>query len=417
MKHSVLEMTRAVRRRLERVVRNSREKDHARRALAVLHLWEMQGNVAEVAHRVRAARSSVYRWLSLYETYGEDGLRPQARGRSEWKANDEVLSMLDCIVREDPRELGYLRSRWSSQLLAIELESRSGVQVHATTVRRWLARLRFRYRRARPTTFRRDPRKAERLAAIEAALVENDPYTEVFYADEADVDLNPRIGSSWMRCGEQTTVPTPGKNQKHYLAGALHARTGRLVWTEHHRKTSVLFVKLLEQLRRQYRRARSGRGTSRDCWGRSAGRHRRKRSDSPRGAQPPLVRGCTSRRQTESVRWTLPYGALRPAGHVGRSGGTRRDPGHQTGDGHTGRAGKRAVAESAARRDRLTLSCITRNQRARRLDPSRSRCRRQERSRLNAPSGRAPGPRSSAAACARATRRASGSRRTRAVRA
>ena len=35
MKHSVVEMTRAVRRRMERVVRNSREKDHARRALSV----------------------------------------------------------------------------------------------------------------------------------------------------------------------------------------------------------------------------------------------------------------------------------------------------------------------------------------------------------------------------------------------
>ena len=165
MKHSVIEMTRAVRRRLERVVRKSREQDYARRALAVLHLWETQGNVTEAAHRVRAARSSVSRWQSLYETYGEDGIRAQARGRSDWKANEEVLSMLESLVREDPRELGYLRSRWSSQLLAMELESRSGVEVHATTVRRWLARLRFRYRRARPTTFRRDPRKAERLAA------------------------------------------------------------------------------------------------------------------------------------------------------------------------------------------------------------------------------------------------------------
>ena len=86
MEHSVIEMTRAVRRRLERVVRKSREKDYARRALAVLHLWETQGEVAEVAHRVRGARSSVYRWQSLYERYGEDGLRPQARGRSDWKA-------------------------------------------------------------------------------------------------------------------------------------------------------------------------------------------------------------------------------------------------------------------------------------------------------------------------------------------
>ena len=146
--------------------------------------------------------------------------------------------MLESIVREDLRELGYLRSRWSSQLLAMELESRSGVQVHATTVRRWLARLCFRYRRARPTTFRRDPRKAERLAAIEAALAENDPYTEVFYADEADVDLNHRIGSSWKRCGEHTTVPTRGQNQKHYLSGAFHARTDRLVWTEHLQKVA-----------------------------------------------------------------------------------------------------------------------------------------------------------------------------------
>ena len=154
------------------------------------------------------------------------------------------------------RVCGYLRSRWSSELLALELARRSGVEVHATTVRRWLARLEYRYRRARPTLHRRDPRKAQRLQAIEAALADEDPYTEVFFVDEADVDLNPRIGSAWMRRGEQTAVPTPGQNQKHYIAGALHADTGRVVWVEHERKNSVLFVKLLEQLRSQYRRAK-----------------------------------------------------------------------------------------------------------------------------------------------------------------
>ena len=256
MMNSVTEMSRAVRRRLERVVHKSRDKDYARRALALLHLWESEGNVAEAAHRVRAARSSVYRWESSYETYGEEGIRPQSRGRVDWKASEELLKELETIVGEDPRELGYLRSRWSSELLALELAERNGVVVHATTVRRWLARLQYGYRRARPTLHRRDPRKAERLQAIEAALAEEDPYTEVFYVDEADVDLNPRIGSGWMRRGEQTAVPTPGQNHKHYIGGALHAHTGQLVWVEHERKNSVLFVKLLEQLRSQYRRAR-----------------------------------------------------------------------------------------------------------------------------------------------------------------
>ena len=255
MGHSVTELSRAVRRRLERVVHKSRDKDYVRRALAVLHLWETGGHVAEAAQRVRAARSSVYRWQSQFENYGEQGLSPQARGREEWKASEEVLEALEAIVGEDPRDLGYLRSRWSSELLAKELSRRTGVEVHASTVRRWLARLEFGYRRARPTLYRRDPRKVQRMQAIEAALADCEPYTEVFYVDEADIDLNPRIGSAWMRRGEQTAVPTPGQNQKHYLAGALHAHTGQLTWVEHDKKTSVLFVKLLEQLRRQYRRA------------------------------------------------------------------------------------------------------------------------------------------------------------------
>ena len=42
-------------------------------------------------------------------------------GRSDWKANDGVLDMVATIVDENPQELGYLPSRWSSELLALEL--------------------------------------------------------------------------------------------------------------------------------------------------------------------------------------------------------------------------------------------------------------------------------------------------------
>ena len=58
---AIIQMIRTVRRRLERAIRKIPEKDPARHALAVLHLWETPGSPAEVAHRVRAARSSVQR--------------------------------------------------------------------------------------------------------------------------------------------------------------------------------------------------------------------------------------------------------------------------------------------------------------------------------------------------------------------
>ena len=71
-----------------------------------------------------------------------------------------------------------------------------------------------------------------KIPPIARALNDDDPRSEVFYVDEADVDLNPRIGAAWMPCGYQEAVPTPGQNQKRYIAGVLHAHTGRATWVE-----------------------------------------------------------------------------------------------------------------------------------------------------------------------------------------
>ncbi|MGH8701297.1 MAG: winged helix-turn-helix domain-containing protein, partial [Burkholderiales bacterium] len=92
--------------------------------------------------------------------------------------------------------MGYLRSTWSSELLVLEVVRQSGVTIHASTLRRLLPRLAYGWRRARPTLCLRDPRKSERLSAIEQVLSERRPAVAVFYVDEADIDLNPRIGFS-----------------------------------------------------------------------------------------------------------------------------------------------------------------------------------------------------------------------------
>jgi transposase len=47
-------------------------------------------------------------------------------------------------------------------------------------------------------------------------------------------------------------VLTPGQNVKHYLAGAMDAQTGRVIWVEGDRKRSALFIELLKKLYRHY---------------------------------------------------------------------------------------------------------------------------------------------------------------------
>jgi transposase len=70
----------------------------------------------------------------------------------------------------------------------------------------------------------------------------------MFYVDEVDIHLNPKIGLDWMLAGQQKRVLTPGQNQKRYLAGALNVKTRRLTWVKGTSKNSMLFVKLIDQL-------------------------------------------------------------------------------------------------------------------------------------------------------------------------
>ena len=94
--------------------------------------------------------------------------------------------------------------------------------------------------------------KQRRLRGIRQVL-ENLPANEVaLYEDEVDIHLNPKIGLDWMVRGQQKEVLTPGQNVKRYLAGALDAETGELIWVEGEKKNSLLFIHLLWALTQHY---------------------------------------------------------------------------------------------------------------------------------------------------------------------
>ncbi len=249
---SVLNLYRAARRRLQKTIRKSKDGEQVRRATALLHL-DRTGNVSETAQNVAAARSSVYRWVFWFASDDVEGLRSIPPGRHVTTVTDEVVEMLFSLMEKNPSDFGYLRATWTSELLALEIHRQVGGGIHASTVRRLLPVLGFGYRRARPFLFRKDPHKERKLALINQALERREPGVGVFYVDEVDVNLNPKIGFGWRAVGRQELVPTPGQNEKRYLAGALNAHTGKVVYSEAKRKNSVLFIDLLESLRRVYR--------------------------------------------------------------------------------------------------------------------------------------------------------------------
>lgn len=246
----------AERRRLEKIVQRSKDKRFSRRANAIL-LFSKGMSRTQAAKLLSAARSSINRWCQWYEEQGIDGLKDAPSGRQAVLPGDVIAQLLFFLVQCSPQELGYQRSRWSSELFAHVINRHADIKVHSSTLRRWLPELGIVWRRAAPTLRIRDPQREEKLQAIRTALANCSAAHPVFYEDEVDIHLNPKIGADWGFRGKQRLVATPGRNEKYYLAGSLHAGTGKVSYVGANSKCSELFINMLEHLRSRYRKAKT----------------------------------------------------------------------------------------------------------------------------------------------------------------
>ncbi|ECG5959209.1 IS630 family transposase [Salmonella enterica] len=241
---------------MRKEAQQTHDKNHARRLIAMLMLHQGM-TVTDVARLLCAARSSVGRWINWFTLHGVEGLKSLRPGRApRWPVAD-ILQLLPLLVQRSPKDFGWLRSRWSTELLALVINRLFDVTLHRSTLHRYLRQADMVWRRAAPTLKIKDPHYEEKRFVIEQALAQEQTAHPVFYQDEVDIDLNPKIGADWMPKGQQKRIATPGQNQKHYLAGVLHSGTGRVHYVSGSSKSSDLFISLLETLRRTYRWAKT----------------------------------------------------------------------------------------------------------------------------------------------------------------
>jgi len=204
-----------------------------------------------IAKALGCAAATVSRTLVRWDLYGEAGLIDRREDNGPLKADERYADTVLWILESTPQDFFHRRPTWTRKLL-VETAKRftGGIVVSVTTMGRLLKKLKVRRGRPKPTAPCPWSERAKtlRIAAIKT-LVDTLPPTEAaVWEDEADVDLNPRIGLDYMLPGTQREVPTPGKNVKRYLAGAMDATTDRAVWVKGLRKTSRLFIDLLKKL-------------------------------------------------------------------------------------------------------------------------------------------------------------------------
>jgi len=156
------------------------------------------------------------------------------------------------ILHSVPRLCGWCRTRWSGATIAVELYTRRKIAVSAETGRRWLPELDWEWKRAKLRAKDDDPERVEKLARIRCAFEQLRAGAALFFADELDIHLLPKVGYQWMPKGTQVEVLTPGTNEKRSLGGALEITTGTITHCVWYRKTTGLFLDLLDTLDRTH---------------------------------------------------------------------------------------------------------------------------------------------------------------------
>jgi putative transposase len=209
----------------------------------------------EIARVLFCSRTTVYavvaRFVREEQAAFDDRKRRGPKPLLDELANEYIGRLLE---EDSPTEHGWLRSRWSCKLLAVELFKERATLASRETLRRVLHRLGFRWRRPRPAPPEKDSadqqeQKRRRLLDVLSMVKKAGSY----FQDETRLETNPRVGFCWMRKGSQRRLRTPGTNRKVWISGALDFKTGSFHWVSGERKNDELFIELLDQLRRTYR--------------------------------------------------------------------------------------------------------------------------------------------------------------------
>lgn len=207
-----------------------------------------------ISGAVGCCASTVSRTLDRWELYGHAGLIDRREENGELKADLLYEQTVRWILEGTPQDFFHHRPTWTQRLLIDVAKQYTGVTVSKTTMGRLLKKMKVRRGRPKPQApcpWSKIARK-RRVAMLHGLLGTLPESEAAVWEDEADIDLNPRIGFDWTLPGTQRRIMTPGKNQKTYLAGAMDAGTDRVTWVRGDRKTSRLFIDLLKKLLNVY---------------------------------------------------------------------------------------------------------------------------------------------------------------------
>jgi transposase len=145
-------LSRKERAELEWLIGHTHEARLLQRAQAIL--WFVAGESADaIAPRLLVSRQSVYNWIERFQERAAlpvaARLADAARAGRPRTAHGIIDPLIESVIEQDPRQLGYRSTVWTAGLLRAYLSEEHRIAVSSKSVSFAIARLRIRWKRPR----------------------------------------------------------------------------------------------------------------------------------------------------------------------------------------------------------------------------------------------------------------------------
>lgn len=208
----------------------------------------------DVMSSMGLCRTTIYKWLKRKRKKGEAGLHKRRSPGARKKLGLRKQRLLRrWILSRDPRQFGFVEALWSRPIIRELIKARFGIELSVATVGRLLASLRITPQRPLRRAYERDetavaewkekhyPRIAARAKRKNAMIL---------FLDEAGIQSDAALGTTWGERGKTPVVKTSGQRQKVNAISAV-SPLGEFRYSVYsERFTAQLFITFLKQFTR-----------------------------------------------------------------------------------------------------------------------------------------------------------------------
>lgn len=122
-------------------------RPEVRQRCTVIRLLHLGYKPEQIAEMQAISIPTVYGWLKRWQQAGIEGLANKPKSGRPTKADDAYGQKLECVLEQEPKDLGYDFAIWTVDRLRAHLEKETGIALSEPRLRALMKRKGYRYRR------------------------------------------------------------------------------------------------------------------------------------------------------------------------------------------------------------------------------------------------------------------------------